>query len=62
MLKIRVISAAACTLLPVRVSPAPAVGAAPQSPSRVVPRAESDHARQTAFEQLLARTIAARRR
>jgi hypothetical protein len=52
----------ACTLLPGRVSPAPACDAALESPSRVVPRAESDYTRQTAFEQLLARTIAARRR
>jgi len=41
---------------------APAAEAALEAPSRVAPRAESDYARQTAFEQLLARTIAARRR
>ena len=53
----------ACTLLRGRLPPAPAGGdAALQSPLRMAPRAESDYARQTAFEQLLARTIAMRRR
>jgi hypothetical protein len=33
-----------------------------QSPSRLAPCGESSDARQTTFEQLLARTIAARRR
>jgi hypothetical protein len=51
-------------LVPASISPALVAGdaAPPWHPAPVAPRAESDHARQTAFEQLLARTIAARRR
>jgi hypothetical protein len=53
----------ACTLHPGRVSPTPVNGEAPLlRPAPGAPRGESGDARQKAFEQLLARTIAARRR
>jgi hypothetical protein len=52
----------ACTLLPRANSPEPIGEAATQFSAIVAPRADSPDARQMAFEQLLARTIAARRR
>ena len=52
----------ACTLLPGRVHPVPAGEAAAESPHVWPSPAEIHYARQKAFEQLLARTIAKRRR